>query len=553
MKTDHHPGLRSLLALLLVLSLASACAGAPARTISPPCGATAAHAASSEPATIASATGPLSGTTLPSSSPCQAATGPSNRTRTAGKIEVVWRVDPFVSLFWAIDQASSWDEETASTYAEFFQRELPKANEDADLLRAYARVRRAYSSSSAGAESEPDPAYPTDMLPPRLTPAERYAHAFLCAGSIDVVATRLAMAPDDQKTLARTFAHFRPRLEAELHRAAFLERALGAMKTDAEQARMSEFLFAMARFYGTVDALPSPLYVDLVWGPPDSHQATAIDDHMMIQISEKIASDPKALAGWLGVTVHEFGHQFLAYMPEEQRRRTSNRIVAKGGLLRRRHANVIDEATQAALGNLLFMRERLPFALDERMVYSFEPTLDYPEIIDTLSRRAEPLVREALAKGEMFDGRYLDALLAAQASAVAPRLDHFSHVALLFVGSNDARRFVDGLFWGRSRFASSDLEDFAKTSMRAESMSRWVVLTLDELAAHRDGLRKTMPDAERLERDLGKNGGCVRASARASSAWDVTVLGRDLDGLRRILIAVRRGLAPRDAHPFCVL
>jgi len=548
----NHPGTRSF-SLLLFFYLATACAAAPARSVTSSRGTTAGHAASPESTTLATAKRPPTGMMPPASTACQAAAGATNGVRMAGKIEVVWRVEPFVSLFWAIDQASGWDDESASTYAEFFQKGLPKENEDAEVLGAYARVRRAYSSSGrAGAESEPDPAYPADMLPPRMTPAERYAHAFVCAGSIDAAANRLAMAPDHRKTLARTFAHFRPRLEAEFHRTAFLERALAAMKTDAEQAKMSEFLFAMARFYGTVDVLPSPLYVDLVWGPPDSHQATAIDDHMMIPISETIASDPKALAGWIGVTVHEFGHQFLAYVPEEQRRWTSNRIIAKGGLLRRRHANVIDEATQAAFGNLLFMRERLPFALDERLVYAFEPGLDYPDIIDTLSRRAEPLVREALARGETFEGRYLDALLGAQAAAVAPRLDHFSHVALLFVGSREARRFFDGLFWGRSRFASTDVEDFAKTSRRAESLSRWVVLTSDELAAHREGLHQTMPDAERIERDLGKHGGCVRASARASGAWDVTVLGRDLDGLRRVLIALRRGAAPREAHPFCV-
>jgi len=440
----------------------------------------------------------------------------------------------------------------SSPYAEFFAHGPASTPGDAELLKTYARLRREYSKARDTAEPEPDPATPSDMLPPRATPSQRFAHAFMCAVSTDQAAARLSMTPSDQQTLASVFTHFRPRLEAEIRRTSFLPRAEREMKALADEARMSEFLFAMGRFFGTGDAMPVPLYVDLVWGPPDSHQATAVDDHMIIPISEEIANDPKELASWVGVIVHEFGHQFLAYVPDVQRWRISNRILAVGGVLRRRHANVVDEATQAALGNLLFMRERLPAALDERFVYSYEPTLDYPDIIDTLSRRAEPLVRDALAQGEPFEGRYLEALLAAQAEVAAPRLDHFSHVALLLVGGETENKYFDGLFWGRSRFASSDVAEFVKHSAGADSISRWVVVTVEELAANREALRETMPDTGRIEHDLGKKAGCVRASQRASGAWDVTVVGRDLDGLRRTLIAIRRGLLPGDARPFCI-
>jgi hypothetical protein len=481
-------------------------------------------------------------------STCPRTTAPS----TPGTIAVEWRTEPFVSLFWAIDQASDWDEGAGpSPYAEFFDKHLPRAAGDAEMLKAYGRLRRDYSQPTTP-EPDPDPAYPSDMLPPKMTSSERFVHAFLCAGSTDAAAAALSMSPADQELLATVFAHFRPRLEVEFGRAEFLARAATDMKALAEQAKMSEFLFRMGRFFGTGSAVPVPLYVELVWAPPNAHKATAIDDHMIIPISEKIANAPKELASWVGVTVHEFGHQFLAYVPEDQRRRASNQIVAAGGLLRRRHSNVIDEATQAALGNLLFLRERLPSALDEKFVYSYEPSLPYPDLIDSLSRRAEPLVRDAIAKGETFDGPYLDALLAAQAVVAPPLLEHHSHVALLFVGGADERTYFDGLFWRGSRFVVNDAAEFAKKSARAPSISRWVVVTMDELASNRDELSRTMPDVARLEQDLVKKAGCVRASQRTSGAWDVAVVGRDLDGVRQTLIAVQRGLAPREARPFCL-
>jgi hypothetical protein len=275
---------------------------------------------------------------------------------------------------------------------------------------------------------------------------------------------------------------------------------------------------------------------------------------MIIPLTDGVAGDPQALPGWLGVVVHEFGHQFLAYVSDARRDALSNRIAARGGLLQRRHANVVDEATQAALGNLLFMRERLPQFFEEGNVYSFEPDLDYPDLIDSLARAVEPLVKDALAKGQTFDAAFVDRVLAAQAAIAPPKLAHFSHVALLFAGSKQGRRDFDGLFWGRSRFNPREAAEFVASSTAAPELSRWVVATSATLAANAAALEASLPALALAEKDLagGAWAGCVRAAPRPSGAWDVVVLAKDDAGLRRALIAVQRGLAPGDARPFCV-
>ncbi len=464
---------------------------------------------------------------------------------------IVWRSDRELSTFWAIDQASRWNDSIGDTYPDFFAQGLPAAPGDTEALAAYARLRKKYSRETSS--PDPDPAHPLDMLPPRMLAMDRYAEAFLCAKDPKTAGSALGMSDDEQATLEATFARFRPRLEAAYARAGYVEAAVKDLRALADRSHMVEFLGAMRRFYGS-EALPDPLYVDILFTPPSRrHQATAIGAHMVIPLAETAAKDPKELAGWLGVVVHEFGHQFLAYVSDARRAELSTTIVGHGGLLQRRHPNVVDESLQSAFGNLLFLRDHLPEGLDESNVYGLEPELEYPDLIDSLARKVEPLVKDALAHGRVLDDAFIDAILAAQAKVAPPEIAHFSRVALVYAPKKRDRLDFEGMFWGRSRFVSESAHDFAETSRLAPKVARWVVVTTSDLDAERDAVVATMPDTARAVADLrGGYGGCARASLRPSGTWDVAVVGADAAGLRRVLIALERGAAPAAVRPLCV-
>ena len=252
----------------------------------------------------------------------------------------------------------------------------------------------------------------------------------------------------------------------------------------------------------------------------------------------------------VGVVVHELGHALLAQLGPKQSFDVTERILA-AGTINQRHNNIIDEATQAAIGNIVFLRDRLPEALDRFNIYSSDSFLEYPDAIDTLARALEPLVSTALAAGEPFQGAFLDRAVATQKALFGDAPAHYAHVAMVLTGSRQLLNQFNGQFWGNDRFSFglSDLSDFDAASKSAPRLSRWIVLTQAEATPE---VMSKLHLTSAVKLAVGQ-GACVRAVPRvAQGGYDFLVLGRDPDSLRRVLIAVHRASGVPEKTPLCV-
>jgi hypothetical protein len=253
------------------------------------------------------------------------------------------------------------------------------------------------------------------------------------------------------------------------------------------------------------------------------------------------------------VVVHEFGHHFLSRVSRAERVRLSNLMLSEQGLLRQRHGNIIEEAMQAALGNLVFMRRSLPEHFDDRQAYSFEPRSEYPDAISSLALALEPHVEELLGREGSLQA-LVERALREQAQLFPALLAHHTRVGVV-LGNKDAQRYFRGLFWGVSRWAHGleELAQFEVTSRSGPALARWVLLTLDDLTQQPELVSRVEVEglaalASRVR--AGRGPGCVQA-VRREGGWDVGVIARDRDGMRQLLIAVQRGLRIPDASPWC--
>jgi hypothetical protein len=456
---------------------------------------------------------------------------------------ITWRHDRFANEFWVLDKLSAWDGDERNAYVRAFEQRGSLDPARRELLRRYADVRRKHA---ARPHTAPPAGVPFDMMPPAAGPAERFAIAFLTARDEVAAVTALGLDADERATVLEAFRRLRPDLDTLVGDAGYLDTARTKLEADASAARMDEFLDQMKTFYAVDDA--APYTVHLLWAPPGFGQATVWDHDIVLPLTAKTVADERALAGWLGVVVHELGHAFLAEKPEAARAELSRRIVDAGGVLTRRHANIIDEATQTALGNVLFMRTRLPAGFDTRSLYAFDPDVEYPDAIDSLARAVAPLVEAALTTRDGFATVYLAKALDAQRGLFGDRPLHHAHVALVLAASAAILHDFEGLFFGRSRvsYALGDTAQLADDSRASPTTTRWLVLV--ESAAPR-ALWTQLGTASLA---LGKAAACARATRRAVGAgYDVVVVGKDEDAVRRMLIALHRA-REMPTKPMCL-
>lgn len=246
--------------------------------------------------------------------------------------------------------------------------------------------------------------------------------------------------------------------------------------------------------------------------------------------------------------------EFLDRMKSFYGHQVSARIIEAVGLFNRRHMNVVEEATQTAIGNILFVRDRLPDSFDRRSFYDYETGLEVPHAIDSLARALEPLIEEELQKPGAFATSYVDRVLAAQKKTLGNPPRNHTHVALVLATSKGARNQFSGMFWGLDRWAGlpSDVDEFASRSMQQPTIARWVFLTTED-AKKKDLLAKLdLPVAKKL-RLTKRDAACMQSSTRASGrGYDFYAVGRDEEALRKLIIALHAAPVLPETRPLCV-
>lgn len=305
-----------------------------------------------------------------------------------------------------------------------------------------------------------------------------------------------------------------------------------------------------ARFYGVTAKVGRELTVDLLWAPDGYSSATCVGPFMLVPLSSVQARDVKELKAMFGVTVHELGHYFASLLDLETRVAFGNRAIGRG-LPNQRHPNILDESTQVALGNIIFMRNQLPDAYDPAAnVYSFEPNNDWPDAIDSLGRALAPVVEKHLDAEGAFSTAYLNDALRVQDRLFAPRAKHFARVALVHFENNQLAPYFNGLFPGVSRFAfRNDPAKFAAAVEENRALPRWYLATRERLF---DADCPVPKWAQALESRLKKGTlGCVQARLDEAGTIEFVALSANTAAMRPVLIALQR-MTALPTKPLCV-
>ncbi|MFL5318925.1 MAG: hypothetical protein ACJ790_04655 [Myxococcaceae bacterium] len=468
----------------------------------------------------------------------------------ASATEISWRFEKFANEFWFIDQVSAWSEHQSDWYRK--QLESKRKFDDATktALKAYVTVREAHARDEEDS-GQPDVTNPIrSMFPPLPRDEDRFTNAFLTATDEGAACDALKLKPDERAAVLNVFKLLRPDVDAIIADP-YLEQARTKLAAYATESRMDEFLDRMKRFYGVKD--DGAYRVHLLYAPEGFSQATVSDHEVIMPLTKSEVMDEKELPTWLGVVVHEFGHSYISQMPQAEVQAETNLIVNRGGLLNHTHSNIVDEATQTAIGNIVFVRDRMPTFMDRRSFYSFDPNGDYPDAIDSLARALEGEVSAALEKGGTFKGEFLEHALDIQARTFgnAPKLH--THVGLVLTGNKSALNRFNGLFWGRSRWSYSvdDPKGFQADSKKNPGIARFVIFTSEE-ATEEHLAAAQMPLATSFKLPKGQAGCAIAKRRSADGSYDFYVQGADIDGVRRVLIALHRAATVPESKPLCV-
>ncbi len=462
---------------------------------------------------------------------------------------VTFRASAFSSTFWVIDQTSEWSEPyTRPHYRKALNQRFALTDADKELLKAYARMRSKYSDES---QTEPGIANPVDgLLPPALSAPDAFAMAFFNAQDVAGAAASLKLSNAETETVRRVFDAFRPRIEQLLAKEPHLPQIVTQYEAWATQTQLAEFLSKMARFYGVTAKAGRALTVDLLWAPEGSSSATCVGPFMLIPLSDTQARDVKELKTMFGVTVHEFGHYFASLLDSGTRVAFGN-TAASRGLPNQRHPNILDESTQVALGNIIFMRDRFPDAYDPTAnFYNFEPNNDWPDAIDSLGRALTPVVEKHLGTEGAFSAAYLNDALGVQDRLFPPRAKHFARVALVHVENNQLASYFNGLFPGVSRFSfRNDPARFIAAVKENSALPRWYLATREHLA----DAESPVPQWAQALASRFKKGtlGCVQARRDEAGTMEFAAISTHVAAMRPVLIALQRASA-LPLKPLCV-
>lgn len=473
-------------------------------------------------------------------------------TAPAVPVAVGFRSAALATRFWWIDQASRWsDAHTQPEHLTAMEAAAALTPPERAALTAYAAMRARHSGSPSG-----DDAPRLDALPPRLDVHERFAEAFVAATDLDAALGRLALPPADAAVIRNAFARLGPRIDKRHAARDSLEVAQGQLAEAAERAKLAQFVGRVARFYGVGAVVEGPLDAVLVPAPEGRLRATALGRTLVLPVPPGFTRSPQDRAELLGVVAHEAGHYLLSLASDEARRRVTREIDGRLGLPNLRRANVLDEAMQTALGNLVFMRRAFPeYSGEQRPLYAYDPSADHPYAVDALARALAPHIEALLDVEDVFSREFLRIAARAHQDLFSPSLRHHTRVLSLLAEDEDATSLFTGLFAAKSRarYGGDDIARFFAET-RDGNAPRFTVGTRRWLAAERAQFKEHEALLASALGSLvrGKVACTVARFSPERGAFDVLVVGEDHSALRRMLVAIHRGLSTPAGRAACL-
>lgn len=478
----------------------------------------------------------------------------------APRVTVSFRHSPFASRFWCLERLSNWDGgSTSERYRAAWSQRFPITPFVQERLDRYARLRRTRSAQTPAAR--PDEwriLHPVTeaFYAPKSRSSDAWTIAFLESSSAAQAAERLRLTDEEAKVVDEALRALAGPMDALAGESPGTREASELMSRLAKRSHLERFASRAAAFFGTPSTADLDLKVDLVLVPRGAAISTTIQNHMVVAVSSAAMTE-RAAADHLGVVVHEFGHYLSGQLPDAELHRVSDRLVDALGLLRRRRMNVVDEAVQTALGNILFVRQNFPDALEPDDTFiDYDPAQEYPSALDSLARALEgPLARRLDSPGS-YQKEFLDDVIAAYRGLFPPRPRDYAHAALLLYSDPRELAWFKRQFWdaGLGAFALTQAEEFERYASAMPDRPRWLLATTADLdAAEAAAARFSLPSPRGLRARVGPEGapGCLSAARRPGGGLGFTLLARDRDGLRETLHRVWDAAELPGSAPFC--
>ncbi len=472
--------------------------------------------------------------------------------RKADPIKIEFRNDELANLFWWIDQASRFDPElTRPEQRAALEKQAALSPAEKQALEAYAKLRR---KKSDPAIDEPGPPR-LDALPPKLSAAEAFAAPFLSQTKLADAIRDLNLAPKDAATVSQVFRVIGPRIKKHHAAVNSLETARGKLIQLSEPERLQRFAGLVADFYGVRTHLEAGLVVQLVSQPEGHLRATQVGPVLLIPITPGSLNSTRLQVELLGIIVHELSHHMASQVSDTVRDRVTRDVEGYLGLPNQKHENIFDEATQTAIGNIVFMKRNFPTAYDpDGKFYAYEPNNDFPYAIDSYARALAPHLERLLAMPGGFAGPYLRAAIQEHAALFPRVVRHHTRVVSVLSENRRAQSSFVGLFAAQSRLrhVGDDVVGFLKETQGSNAprfvigRPQWAQRNRKALSAFDPTLGAVLGalDPERADACLGARFNPKRGS------WDFVVLGSE-GAVRRLLVNVHRGMPVPAGKPAC--
>ena len=281
------------------------------------------------------------------------------------------------------------------------EKQAPLSPAEKQALQAYAKLRR---KKSDPAIDEPGPPR-LDALPPKLSAAEAFAAPFLNQTKLADAIRALGLSANDAGIVNHVFRVLGPRIKKHHAAVGTLETARGKLIQLSGPQRLEHFAGLVADFYAVRERLSGGIRVQLVSQPEGHLRATQVGPVLLIPIAPGSLNSTRRQAELLGVIVHELSHHMASQVSSAVRERVTRDVEGYLGLPNQRHENIFDEATQTAIGNIVFMKRNFPTAYDpDGKFYAYEPDNDFPYAIDSYARALAPHLERLLAMPGGFAG-----------------------------------------------------------------------------------------------------------------------------------------------------
>lgn len=461
---------------------------------------------------------------------------------------VRWHASKLANEVWVIDACARAEDRATDPFCAVL-KDAPST-----ALDTWRRIADAWAAANPSKPADPPHSLYVDMLPPaQSTAAERFVVAFYRADRLDQAFASLTLGETDTQALAKVFGDLKPALTALSSQAEYLKGGLAGLELLATDAEMSGFLSTVARFYGVETRAPKTLHIQLLWNPSLRVRAQVIGEQVLLPMSRAHFDDARQLEGMLGVAVHEIGHAFAASMTDVVRHNRSDRLVHELGIMQPRHANIFDEATQVAIGNVVFMNRAFgaSTSFDDRL-YGYEPDNPVPHAIDTLARHLAEIAARHLGTRKGFRGPYFDEAIETHRKVFGDAPRHHSRVALILSNTTGLTAAFKGLFWGRARttFDLTDIAEFDRQSKEVRTVSRWFLVDAkDETGSQ--ALAKRCPAVATALSMLRRNTACFVSKRRHSrGGFDLAIVGETVADARELLNLVH-GMNEMPSGPWC--